>query len=103
MRVFQKTPRSLTTWHDNHDGTVTLQQATDVEPVVEEAKARHNEGLHTTRRGQKHVASIPVVVLQAWCAKQGLNYADAMQDQGVLKRFLEDPDNRHFRIWKGVL
>ena len=103
MRIFDIQPDSRTEWHDHHDGTATIAKTTDVTATLERAKALHNERLDTTKGGQKHVASIPIPVLVAWAQKHGKTYADMMQDQGLMHQFLTDPDNSHFRIWKGRL
>lgn len=93
---------SVTRFHDEGDRFVISKQ-TDVEPTLEAAKARHREGLTTTGMGDKHVASIPVPVLDAWARRRGLTFGDVVREQRLMQQFLEDPDNADFRIWKGAL
>lgn len=102
-RLLEAAPGRKLLWHDHGDGRYTIQQQTDVEGAVEWAKALHNEGYHATRGGQKHVASIPIPVLQQWAQKRGKTYADVMQDQKLMHEFLTDPDHSVFRVWKGKL
>lgn len=94
---------SRTLLHQHADGSSTVQQITDVTDAVERAKALHNAGAHQTAMGDKHVASIPIAVLTEWAQKRGKAFSDVMQDEGLMKQFLEDPDNGVFRIWKGRL
>lgn len=95
--------KSVTYLHQHNDGTQTVQTVADVTPAVELAKELHNIGAHTTGMGDKHVASIPVQALVEWAQARGKTYADMMQDNQLMKQFLEDPDNSVFRIWKGAL
>ena len=102
-RILSNNGHSQSIWHDHGDGRVTVQQVTDVTAAVERAKGLHNIGAHTTGMGDKHVASVPIPVLTAWAQERGKTYADVLQDSGLLKQFLEDPDNGVFRVWKGRL
>lgn len=102
-RILSNTPLGRTLWHDHGDGRVTVQEVADVTAGVERAKALHNEGHHATGMGDKHVASIPIPVLTEWAAKRGKTFADVIQDSGLMRQFLQDPDNSVFRVWKGAL
>lgn len=102
-RILSTGPHSRTLWHDHGDGQVTVQQVADVTDAVEQAKALHKLGAHTTGMGDKHVASVPIPVLTEWAQKRGKTFADCMQDKALLHQFLQDPDNGVFRIWKGQL
>lgn len=86
--------------HKEQDGKIGFESVQDVEPVIERAKALHNAGRTRTRMGDRHVASIPIVVIDGWAKRQGLTYRDVMQDQRLMTRFLQDPDNSHFIIDK---
>lgn len=102
MRILDASLGSVTTWEQSGDD-VTIRETTDVTAAVERAKALHNEGFHATKGGQKHVAEIPVAALVQWCQRYGYTYGEAMRDKAVMRRFLQDPDNSAFRIWKGRL
>lgn len=77
--------------------------ADDVSDAVAHAQALHKEGFHQTGMGDKHVASIPIPLLAEWAQKRGKTFADVMQDDSLMKAFLEDPDNSFCRVWKGKL
>ncbi|WP_272970446.1 hypothetical protein [Comamonas terrigena] len=102
-RILHAAAGTRTVLHSHGDGSTTIQKVDDVSDAVERAKALHNQGAHTTATGDKHAASIPIPVLTEWAAKRGKTFADCMQDEALLKQFLQDPDNQVFRIWKGAL
>ena len=82
------------------DGKYAIQTIADVEPVLEHAKALHNEGRHQAPNGDRHLARIPIVVLNAWAQQRGVTYADVMNDVRLLEAFMRDPDHSQFRVDK---
>jgi hypothetical protein len=101
--ILSLSERSHTLLHTHADGSSTVQQVSDVSDAVERAKTLHREGFHQTGMGDKHVASIPIPALTEWAQKRGKTFSDVMQDDSLMKVFLEDPDNSFFLIWKGAL
>lgn len=95
-------PGKITRYHEDGD-KFHIQTTADVEPVLEHAKALHNEGYHATPGGDHHLASIPVVVLNAWAEKRGVTFDAVMQNITLLREFLNDPDNSGFRVHKGAI
>lgn len=91
---------SSTFFHEEQDGKIAIETVVDVEPVIERAKALHNEGFNRTGMGDRHVASIPIDVLDAWARRLGKTFQDVMQDQRLMTRFLQDPDHSYFVIDK---
>lgn len=98
--VLSRVGSTTTYFHDSVDGKGAIETVSDVTPTLERAKALHNAGHVRGMGGDRHVASIPVPVIEAWARKQGLNFMQVMQDQALLTRFLQDPDNGHFIIDK---
>lgn len=86
--------------HEEQDGKCAIETVEDVSRIVERAKALHNQGFTRTGMGDRHVASIPVTVLDAWARRIGKRFQDVMQDQQLMTRFLADPDNGYFIIDK---
>ncbi|OZI26711.1 hypothetical protein CAL26_05155 [Bordetella genomosp. 9] len=99
-RILTAETRKVTRFHELEEG-FAIETVADVEPELEFAKALHNEGFHRTASGDRHVASIPAVVLNAWAIKRGVTFDAVMQDNRILKEFLNDPDHSHFRVDKG--
>lgn len=86
--------------HEEQDGRVAIETVEDVTAIVERAKALHNMGATKTAMGDRHVASIPITVLDAWARRHGKRYQDVMQDQKLMDCFLKDPDHSYFVIDK---
>lgn len=86
--------------HDEQDGKQAIETVENVSRVVERAKDLHNQGRTKTGMGDRHVASIPVSVLDAWARRINKTFQDVMQDQHLMTRFLRDPDNGYFIIDK---
>jgi hypothetical protein len=89
--------------HDEQDGKQAIETVENVSHIVERAKALHNQGLTRTRMGDRHVASIPITVLDAWARARGKNYEHVMKDPQLMDRFLRDPDNSYFVIDKASI
>jgi D-tyrosyl-tRNA(Tyr) deacylase len=86
--------------HDEQDGKQAIETVEDVTNTLERAKALHNAGRTRTGMGDRHVASIPITVLDAWARQIGKKYQDVMQDTQLMTRFLRDPANGYFIIDK---
>lgn len=84
--------------HDEQDGRQAIETVADVSRELERAKALHNAGRTRTGMGDRHVASIPITVIDAWARRIGKCFQDVIQDQRLMGRFLADPDHRYFVI-----
>lgn len=92
------------TLHDVTDDQFTVATNYDlgeITKVAEYAKALHNNDMQTALGGDKLVASVHPAVIHKWCADHGIQFSQFMTDQKIAKRFLEDPNNSQFRVWKG--
>lgn len=74
------------------NGIWTQETRQDCEPIVEFCKAAKDKPSDPTF---KHVAEIPMTVIGQWMREGSLD------DETNLKRWLNDPANRDFRIWEG--
>lgn len=86
----------------NHDGSLTTGTIQDCVPILEHAKALHNEGHHGSG-DMRLAASVPMVVIEKYCDDSGITYTDFMHSQDHKKRLLNDPSLSYFRIWKGAI
>ena len=86
----------------NTDGSLTTGTVQDCTPIAERTKALHNEGF-TGSSDMRHVASVPMVLIEKYCNDNGVSFADFASSQDHKKRLLADPALSHFRIWKGAL
>lgn len=90
-----KASGTQTLWHDL-DGAVVLENRQDAAPVTEAARAAFALVDERARFGEfTRVASIPLVTYFD-LVKRGIT-----KDRAAFKRWLNDPDNRHFRTRPG--
>jgi hypothetical protein len=47
------------------------------------------------------LAHVPGILIEDYCNRNGVTFADFMRDQEHVKRFLNDPAIEHFRVKKG--
>ena len=81
---------------DEETGITNYGVDQDVREIVEDNKAQYNAD-HPGWGEGRHVASIPMSLFAEWI-REGKD-----KDQAFLKRFLNDPENRHFRTRPGVI
>lgn len=86
--------RKYTLWHKDVDGTVRLETRQDCEPIVEFCKAAKDKPRDPMFR---HVAEIPMSVIGQWMRDGSLD------DEANIRRWVNDPANKDFRIWEGKL
>ena len=85
------------TWHYNDEtDEATIQTQQDVTAIIEENKNEFNQVDERQRWGEfSRVASIPLSVFYQ------LKNEGKLEDQAYMKRWLNDPENRHFRTRPG--
>jgi hypothetical protein len=74
-----------------------------INKTMDYCKERHNSGDHSVLGGDKLIATVDPAIVHLWISKHGITMPQFMADPKIAKRFLEDPDNSNFRIWKGAL
>lgn len=79
--------------------TGTVQDCT---PYVERAQAMHKAGAHGSG-DMRHAAKLPYVVVEKYCNDNGITFQEWMNDKSHVRRMLNDPDNKMFRIWPGAV
>jgi hypothetical protein len=87
------------TWHYDEDkDEATIQTQQDVSAVLEENKQAFSQVDERAKWGEfNKVASIPLSLYYQLKAEGKLD------DQAFMKRWLNDPDNRHFRTRPGAV
>ena len=87
---------------DDSEGKIHIETTQDIQPVLEENKIRRNLGeFHNKKKDWYHAASIPLVVVQQLVKKGIMHPHGAVKDKARFKKWVNDPDNRAFRIWQG--
>ena len=85
-----------------HDGDVTFERVQDCEPIAEQSKARHNEGLHG--EGEMRLAgSLPFVLVERYCNDHNILFSEFMSNKDHARAMLNDPALSHFRVWPGKI
>ena len=99
MRLFDSNLITKTTryFHDNGDGTYTIESQADVEDIITDAKIRDNHFRPNANwKGEMHMdARIPTSIVFE------LKRTGQLFDQRAMKRWLNNPDNRMFRTRPG--
>jgi hypothetical protein len=80
---------------DRADGRMTFETIEDHEPTVESAKLLRENA--NPKAMMRHVARVPMVVYE-----QAMREGWA-EDQAAWTRWLNDPDNKAFRVWEGTV
>jgi hypothetical protein len=74
-------------------GDFAIQTVEDVEPIIDGVKvAREN---HDPKANMKHVARVPLTVVER-AMREGW-----FHDKKKWSQWLNDPQNRDFRVWEG--
>lgn len=101
----------MKTYVQNGDGTETFVALEDgklitgtgsyvASAIAEDAKARHNEGLHGSA-DIKHAARVDPVMIEAYLKRMGITFQEFSNSQEHMRGFLSQPEIASFRIWKG--
>lgn len=86
-----------TVWHEQADGSIVVETISNVDELVGENKAMY-AGVDERAgwKGDQHmVARIPLAIYYEMVQSGKIN------DQAYLKRWLNDPDNKVFRVRPG--
>ena len=92
-------PNLIDTFHSNADETeFTINTYQDCEPILEENKKSYNaygDLLTPGKAGEGvRVASIPLNVWNQWMKETN---GEIQRDHNLMKRYLNDPDNKYLR------
>ena len=85
--------RILHTDLSNPDGEFAIQTVEDHEPLLDSVKVLRDD--HTARGDLKHVARVPLTVVEKAMREGWYN------DKAAWRKWCNDPDNRGFRVWEG--
>lgn len=80
--------------------TMAIERIQDCTPIVDHAKALHNEGLHGSNE-MRHAARIPYVIIERYCNETGITFEEWMQNPEHMRAMLNDPALAAFRVWGG--
>lgn len=75
--------------------TFHIQTRVNADPILRRNKRLRED--HKSGGDMKHVASVPITVYEKAIREGWAN------DQEAWRKYLNDPDNRGFRVWEGRL
>ena len=86
--------------HQNGDD-YAIETKVDIEPILKRNKIlqNHTDG-YNPERDMKHIASIPVVVVQEWNRIYGVDVLKK-ENRALFRRLINDSDNKMFRTSGG--
>lgn len=90
-----------TSFHvDNIDDKIVVQNTQDVSPILDGCRLRQDTGA-VGGSEMRHAATFPMVLIENYCNQHGITFQDWMKDKTHIKRMLNDPDLKGFRVWQG--
>ena len=95
----------IETYHyDEQEDKMHIQRVQDVEPILEANKRQFQvDDKRYKSDTLNHVARIPLVLLEQWGKKLGMNPMHILEDDKLLRKLLDDPDHRFLRTKPGKL
>lgn len=87
---------------DDDNDRIVIVQEQNVGAIVDDCKARSNEGFHENGLG-KHVARIPNVVVEHYLNVNRITLQEFMRDDTHMRRLVNDPAFADLRIWQGTI
>lgn len=86
-----------------HDDKFTHEIRKDVSPTLDWVKEQHLDKGSSAGKSKSgewyHAARVDEVVILAWLNARGLKWSDFKGD--IVDNFLNDPENKAFRVWQG--
>jgi len=108
MSILRSVDPDGTKYFFEDDGTLTVKNSQDVEPILKKNKRMYNDGDgYSASKDLKRVASIPTLILTLWAKEyNGSNNwfgLPADERKKILKRKLNSNEFRYFRTASGNL
>lgn len=89
------------------DDGFRVKRTQDVQAILDANKERQNDGTNgwTPSGDMKHVATIPLIVLEQWAKEAGIKKKDiyGQEINDLIRRKLNDPDNKFLRTGLGEI
>tara|TARA_Y100001937_G_scaffold45314_2_gene63576 strand:- start:1329 stop:1673 length:345 start_codon:yes stop_codon:yes gene_type:complete len=90
---------------DESENKYHFEDVQDIKPILERNQLESKNDLYKVRGMQDakmyKVASIPLIVVQQLAQQGIMSNAGRIIDKDRFKKWLNNPDNKHFRIYKG--
>ncbi len=81
---------------------VVVHRFADVEPIMDDVKAIKQVTDGRSKSGELyHVGRLPAIIVEAYCVKQKVSFSEFCSNPEHVRRILNDPDYKAFRIFEG--
>ena len=82
------------TTYEEQDGQVSFNTVQDVEPILDYTRRLRSEGRRFESKSCRHVATIPLVVMEIWERED----PSIMRDRRKLRKKLDDPEWKYLKV-----
>lgn len=79
------------------DELLIIERVQDVEPALEHVKRLQSHGINGSKE-MRHRAHFPAVIVEAYCNRAGITFAEFMRDPAHARRMVNDRDLSGFRV-----
>ena len=90
---------------DEGEKKIHIEDSQDISQILAQNKREANDQAYKFKGFQDakmyKVAEIPLIVVQELAQRGIMNYNGTVRDKERMKKWLNDPDNKYFRIYKG--
>ena len=90
---------------DAGEKKIHIEDSQDISQILAQNKREANDQAYKFKGFQDakmyKVAEIPLIVVQELAQRGIMNYNGTVRDKERMKKWLNDPDNKYFRIYKG--
>lgn len=84
------------------DGNLIHGSTQDVTQILKATQEQHRDGRHGSK-DMKLAARLPMVLVEKYCNDRGITFQEFMNDKTHVKRMVNAPENKPWRIWAGRL
>ena len=105
MKIVNREGTLPTEFTVKNDGGLEIRTVQDIEPILNANKAAQADVEYdgfTPSKDMKHVAEIPIIMLQIWAKEHGIPPMGKEMDE-VIRKKLNDPDYAYLRTGKGII
>tara|TARA_X000000950_G_scaffold270928_1_gene351360 strand:- start:495 stop:836 length:342 start_codon:yes stop_codon:yes gene_type:complete len=93
--------------YDESDNKYHIENTQNIDEIIKANKVAQNEGAYKSKaladaKGYR-VARLPNIIVHQLAKKKILTHSGKVLDKPKFFKWLNDPDNRHFRIYTGRL
>jgi hypothetical protein len=86
---------------DRAQDKVIVERVQDVDPYLKDIKQKKENYKGAIDGVGHYVGTIPGIIIERYLKECGVSYEEFCKDDTHVKRILQDPDYKRFRVWEG--